>query len=381
MANEFRNLQPNKYGKIVSDALRKGQETGNYLRGYGVGHLGDLFLGDAADVAEDMSYGRMPFTGSGMTTQIKPGAVDLAGYAGGAGAIGKGLVKGGMNQVGNMADSLRNMPSGPLLNKTPRWNTARQEANRSSSDLFNTRTDMLMDPSRREALKTMGKGAAVGTAAMTMPLALKAGAIALGKGAAPTMVKTGAKAGLALLDPKDGIIQGRMLLRDIADVGGWLPGHGNVPQSKALKDIEEAIPDELADSFTEAIHKMQTKWNIDVKDMDVENIADRSVFRIVPENSNLIVPRNSKDGRVLWDKWYEDGIDLVDEFEALPKKIREEISDKFTLTGKVPEKWRKLPITETRDFNRLQFKGSKAVDEAEKIVQGLFDTKWAHAYK
>ena len=186
MANEFRNLQPNKYGKMVSDALRKGQETGNYLRGYGVGHLGDLFLGDAADVAEDMSYGRMPFTGSGMTTQIKPGAVDLAGYAGGAGAIAKGLVKGGMNQVGNMANSLRNLP----LN-TPRGNTARQRANRSSSDLFNTRTDMMMDPSRREALKTMGKGAAVGTAAMSMPLAMKAGAKMIGKGAAPAVAKAG----------------------------------------------------------------------------------------------------------------------------------------------------------------------------------------------
>ena len=272
MANEFRNLQPNKYGKMVSDALRKGQETGNYLRGYGVGHLGDLFLGDAADVAEDMSYGRMPFTGSGMTTQIKPGAVDLAGYAGGVGAIGKGLVKGGMNQVGNMANSLRNLPP-----NTPRGNTARQRANRSSSDT-------IMDPSRREALKTMGKGAAVGTAAMTMPLAKM-----IGKGAAPAVAKAGNE---MLQRLKTEGLENYISMRsgfDVSDVVNMSGGE----VTRIYDDIIDTYTKRYGDEFAEEGFS------------DRMNIADGVIDNASGENTGKLMARDDAD--LLINDWVATG--------------------------------------------------------------------------
>ena len=41
------------------------------------GMVGDLILGQAPKVLDDMSYGYMPVQGSGMTTQPKQEAIDL----------------------------------------------------------------------------------------------------------------------------------------------------------------------------------------------------------------------------------------------------------------------------------------------------------------
>ncbi len=79
----------------------------NALSGFqaGSGPVGQFLLGEAPQTLQDMSYGRSPVRGSGMTNSLTPGAVDLAsmlpvGGALKAGALAKGLASSGAIKAG-----------------------------------------------------------------------------------------------------------------------------------------------------------------------------------------------------------------------------------------------------------------------------------------
>ena len=112
---EISNRKPNIL-KYLSDALRVTQEFGNkaefpeaipLIGGLG---LGDLFIGDAQDATERMSYGESLTTGAGQTTQLHPGIADLAGLAYIPASMAKAPVKAGAK---SLASSLRKPPAPP----------------------------------------------------------------------------------------------------------------------------------------------------------------------------------------------------------------------------------------------------------------------------
>lgn len=85
----------NRYIGALADALRSAQErsavTTGTERTLG-GGLPAMLLGQAPQVLDDASYGRMPVSGRGMTTALDPAAMDVAGLVPGMQAAkGKAL--------------------------------------------------------------------------------------------------------------------------------------------------------------------------------------------------------------------------------------------------------------------------------------------------
>jgi len=119
MAGEMKPIDPNAM-IYMAKALRQGQK---------IPVVGDALFGDAAQSAEDIAYGFFPGKGSGMTTQLDPGVADLAGYASSVPGIAAKLLRKGGSAVA------RAVGSGAV------------------------------NVGRREAMKKIGKGAAVATAA------------------------------------------------------------------------------------------------------------------------------------------------------------------------------------------------------------------------
>jgi len=81
MSEPIRGIEPNRLIHFAN-ALRKGKD---FLNKGSVGFtptnsrigFGDLFLGEAPETLEDMSYGFMPWTGSGKTLRLDPGVADI----------------------------------------------------------------------------------------------------------------------------------------------------------------------------------------------------------------------------------------------------------------------------------------------------------------
>lgn len=79
----------------LANGLRRAQNIGNKVDAPLIGPLGDVFFKDAQDVAERLSYNEPAYTGTGMTTKLMPGLVDLAGYGASGVGVMQGTIKGG----------------------------------------------------------------------------------------------------------------------------------------------------------------------------------------------------------------------------------------------------------------------------------------------
>jgi hypothetical protein len=268
----LRNVEPNKLIHLAN-LMRSGQDKLNYLRGAGVGPLGDLFLGPATDVVEGLSYGELPTTGSGQTTQVDPGVFDLA-------AMGTVPVAAGKNILQKlMASKLRDKP---------------------------------VDQSRRDFLKAGAVVTGLGAVASKSPTIAKS----LVKDTAEAAVPAAAR-GLAAYTPevaKNAMVKSMDALFD------------GVNNPLIAKIIAEA-PEEVTEQYTKKLDDLIAKYG---DDFEPDGFAER-MSMTHPEASKAkgFKGRNKNPTDAEMKK-------SNDWFESQPYEKQKEIIEHWQVTGKYP---------------------------------------------
>lgn len=254
--------------------MRGGQDKLNYLRGAGVGPLGDLFLGPATDIVEGAAYGEAPVTGSGQTTQLDPGVFDLA-------AMGTVPVAAGKNVLQKlMASKLRDKP---------------------------------VDQSRRDFLKTGAGVVGLGAVASKSPSIAKS----LVKDTAEAAVPAAAR-GLAAYTPevaKNAMVKSMDALFD------------GVNDPLIAKIIAEA-PEEVTEQYTKKLDDLIGKYG---DDFEPDGFAER-MSMTHPEASKAKGFKersiNPTDAEMKKSK---------DWFNSQPYEKQKEIIEHWQVTGKYPD--------------------------------------------
>ncbi len=364
MANGYRNVEPNKLIHLAN-LMRSGQDKLNYLRGAGVGPLGDLFLGPATDVVEGLSYGELPITGSGQTTQLDPGVFDLA-------AMGTVPVAAGKNILQKlMASKLRDKP---------------------------------VDQSRRDFLKAGAVVTGLGAVASKSPTIAKS----LVKDTAEAAVPAAAR-GLAAYTPafKSNLLRDTMMTL----IGKFKDASGKaVPKAERMKMIDDLIataPKEEIQRFHKYTDDMVAKHG---DDFDPKGFRDRlwasptddwleasPQYKRLPDDykptkkdvdSYQIQEVNGKKyqytgkggpGTKEYDDFQKLQSKTMEWFNELPEKVQDDIMEQYKVTGKMPDKYKDK--MKTFDFDLYNEYGMDSQRGTYSHEIGVYDHIWNNLVK
>ena len=396
---EISPREPNKILEYLANALRSAQEFGNkaevpYL---GLG-LGDLFMGDAQDAMERMSYGESLLSGSGQTTQVHPGSVDLAGLASIPASMVKRPAQQGMKRL---ASSLRQpeLPVNPRQGQLedlvkemspetrdlgiqaqnravqerdfPTFQPRPRQLDQTVDEMTSHRAQVDRTPSlqeskpivqapavqtdmgRRDFLKMMGLGAAgVGIAASApkmLATALKAGTKTVAKGTAPAVAK-GVVGSLTKSVASKHIVMDMM-----SDMLGNF-SYANLTRKQFSKMLDENP--QIAGSM----EKELKEWGIDSLDGATEGVGQR-ITMAVPENATDMtgLVKGTKEQA-------KEAMDLLNDLEP-------EVFTKWKVTGKWPKKYKDT----LKHLDMEDFEGQYDMPTTEKLFYDLHDKEFIEA--
>jgi len=186
---------PNKYGKMMADALHSGKEFLDKaqiggripftdIEGY-IG-AGELLMGEAPRLADDMAHGDFGIKRTGHGYNLDPAYPDLLGVAAVPAAAGRSALRAGARSLNALrAESLRNHKLNEMFTG-PEKRVADSPAN---VERRKKAMDMLTDPGRRNVLK-IGAAGAVAAASPTLAIkALREGGVTAAKGVGTVAAK------------------------------------------------------------------------------------------------------------------------------------------------------------------------------------------------
>lgn len=302
----LRNVEPNKLIHLAN-LMRGGQDKLNYLRGAGVGPLGDLFLGPATDVVEGAAYGELPTTGSGQTTQLDPGVFDLA-------AMGTVPVAAGKNVLQKlMASKLRDKPKDGIYQQLAKGGINEKGVNQQIAQgaVPAAAIGTAVDQGRRDFLKAGAGAVGLGAIASKSPSIAKS----LLKDTAEAAVPAAAR-GLAAYTPE--VAKKAMSVSMDSLMGG-----ANNPL--IAKIIAEA-PKEVTEQYTKKLDDLVGKYG---DDFEPDGFAERmsmthpDAYNVFSKGRN----KNPTDAEMKKSK---------DWFNSQPYEKQEEIIEHWQVTGKYP---------------------------------------------
>lgn len=334
-------IEPNQYGKMLADALRSSQDWLNskVYHKSGVG-LGDLLMGEAPRLAEDISYGDYGIRRTGHGYNLDPAYLDLTGVLSVPASIAKSTVKAGLNP---MSRALRNWQADNLRRaKLSEMFHGSQDRRIADVPVLNDRRNAMLhsvsDPSRRKFIQ--GAGAVAGIAATApalLPKLLREGVSDAGKAAAINVGKNTAARVISPSIAEAGAKYAESIARSWMGSSGMLFVTPRQMQKALSKDAVEAATDymdDLARKYGDEFDpegfvlrsaedpELQIMWDVNLKD------GKKLSFDQISEAQHDLLPTPYK-GR---------GKNPAMRFlEELPNDQEREVVERWLATGKWPE--------------------------------------------